>query len=239
MAQLSRSNESSFPVVSFVTKGFSTIARPFLELGEAIIHSVIPEEGDENDTDFDEEAAAAALDDRLSLEGTLYHRKGKSTGRTPWKRRRVILDFENGGSLSIFQLPKKDPSKVIRKMYTKIHRSLSINGGTNLEGDSQDLLIYLSCEIPWTVKDVDDSSSFLVEIPTDNHTFMVLPGIQNKPDADVESLAASFDGENSEGGTLTLQVTNTTRQSLTHDFETARKKEEACEILFPVSAKGE
>jgi len=237
MAQLSRSNESSFPVVSFVTKGFSTIARPFLELGEAIIHSVIPEEGDENDTDFDEEAAAAALDDRLSLEGTLYHRKGKSTGRTPWKRRRVILDFENGGSLSIFQLPKKDPSKVIRKMYTKIHRSLSINGGTNLEGDSQDLLIYLSCEIPWTVKDVDDSSSFLVEIPTDNHTFMVLPGIQNKPDADVESLAASFDGENSEGGTLTLQVTNTTRQSLTHDFETARKKKKPVRFYFQCPRK--
>ena len=249
MAQHS-SNSDTSPALSLVAKGFTSLARPFLDLGGAIIHTIIPEEGNDFETGFDERAVEAGFDDRLSLEGTLYHRKGKSTGRTPWKRRLVVLDFEHGGSLSVFQIPKNDPTKMIKQMYTKIHRSLSISGGNfKREGQTRDLIIHLPSDVPWTVKDVNDSSSFLVEIPTNNRRLMESLGVH----CDVESLVDSYDADqsddHSDDGSATLKsdlhdsmtlqssMSHSTSLSLANDFETARKKRKPVRFYFQCPRK--
>jgi C2 domain len=242
MAEQTRHNEPSFPVLNFVAKGFSSITRPFVDLGGAIIHTVIPEESNENENAFDEAAVAAALDDKLSLEGTLYHRKGKSTGRTPWKKRLVILDFERGGSLSVFKLPKKQPSRAMKPMYTKIHRSLSASGGALLRGDANgDLILHLPCEMRWRVKDVNDAASFLVEVSTHDRKLLTDLGINT---GDMDSGVDSYDEDQSDDGDrsddgdhpdyishLSSPMT-TTQQSLVMDFETAMKKKKPVRFYF-------
>lgn len=218
------------------------MTRPFVDLGGAIIHTVIPEETNEIDNSFDEAAAAAALDDKLSLEGTLYHRKGKSTGRTPWKKRLVILDFERGGSLSVFKLQKNQTSKARKSMYTKIHRSLSAGGGAFLRAISNcDLVLHLPCEMRWVVKDVNDAASFLVEVSTQDRTLLADLGIKA---GDIDSGMDIHDEDQSDDGGLSddgdhldyvshlSSPMTTTQQSLLMDFQTAVKKKKPIRFYF-------
>jgi len=121
---------------------------------------------EEIDMDPSEQNARDILeDDPHSLEGILWHRKGNSNLPT-WKRRYVKLNLLDGGSLAVFRFPHKKPYHHVREMYSRLHRQ-----GSNLNESGDRLLcLYVPAEVPWMVRDVsNDSSMFLVEIPTDGN----------------------------------------------------------------------
>eukprot|EP00542_Grammatophora_oceanica_P012079 CAMPEP_0194028418 /NCGR_PEP_ID=MMETSP0009_2-20130614/2385_1 /TAXON_ID=210454 /ORGANISM="Grammatophora oceanica, Strain CCMP 410" /LENGTH=1176 /DNA_ID=CAMNT_0038667807 /DNA_START=154 /DNA_END=3684 /DNA_ORIENTATION=+ len=158
--------------VSLVSTGVKTVSRPIKAVGDAIIYNIVPTQGPK-EVGADE---GDLLDERLSLEGHLFVRKGKSTGNTAWKWRAVCLDFDNGGSITVYRLPKhvrKKTTKVFRNMYSQIHRAKSIGKALG-ETESREAVLHFGASIPWFVKDVNDASCFVIEVPTTDPRVMML-----------------------------------------------------------------
>jgi hypothetical protein len=137
----------------------------------------------------------------MTLEGTLYYKKGGKGKRKPfpWKRRYVVLDMADGGSVACFRVKDKSRKNMLRQMYTKLNRDRSEMTVGEPSGEKEVCLysechgmackkrvmeealtfslspLYLSVppEIPWTVKDVYmDSRMFCIEIPTTDDTIL-------------------------------------------------------------------
>lgn len=133
-----------------------------------------------------------------SLEGTLFHRKGRSA-MTSWKRRYVVLDLTDGGSLSCFQFTSKKhyPTRMLRKMYTKVRRGDSSHGHRK-EDSHKTLCLHIPSNVNWVVRDIEnDPASFVVEIPVSSQNGSPLRGVlhtdndEHTNDED-DSLAMSF-----------------------------------------------
>lgn len=116
--------------------------------------------------------------DPVSLEGELLSRKGRSSGHVSllWKRRFVILDLMDGGSIAVYKDPPEHLPKgharsttVLRTVYSKLHRSLSMTpqAGWHSKSTEDDFYLLFPAHVPWVVKDQDnDDSTFVIEIPT-------------------------------------------------------------------------
>ena len=131
--------------------------------------------------------------DPMTLEGTLYYRKGGRGKKVfAWKRLYVVLDMADGGSVSCFKI-KKDDTNMLRKMYTSLNRGM----GNGSDGDApagapsrqEDVVLYFPTDINWIVKDVQhDSKCFAIEIPT---TEDAQENDQEEEDDDDEASAVS------------------------------------------------
>ena len=122
-----------------------------------------------------------SLEQPLSLEGSLFCRRGRgSAGPTCllWKKRFVFLNFLDGGSVTVYKETPEGASFLSRRhnpdqtalqttVYTKLHRRLS--GSVNmmpLQNVRSKVDIHIPAQLPWIVKDVEnDSSSFVIELP--------------------------------------------------------------------------
>ena len=149
------------------SRAASFVTKPIVKMGEAVFgpelfHSDEPGSGNHSQDDEEDD------EDRMSLEGSLYFRKGKAQGGSGWKRRLIMLDFEHGGTLSCYKVTKDEPAKVIRNMYSKLHRHLSVGRNLGMLEVDKNLRIFLPADVPWVAKDVEhDPSTFVVEVPTD------------------------------------------------------------------------
>jgi hypothetical protein len=138
----------------------TALTKPILKIGEIF---TIPE----NET-REEEEQDVIEDSRMSIEGTLYHRKGRSH---KWKRRLVVLKFESGGTFECYNVD--NPSNLLKDMYSQLHRSSNVGKSLRETGDSQSLTLLLKQDMPWVVRDIEnDPSQFVVEIPTHDERFM-------------------------------------------------------------------
>ena len=59
----------------------------------------------------------------MTLEGTLYYKKGGRGRPFKWKRRFVRLDMADGGSISCFKAKDEGAKKMLRQMYTTLNLS--------------------------------------------------------------------------------------------------------------------
>jgi len=116
--------------------------------------------------------------DPVSLEGQLQVRKGRSSGHSSWvwKRRFVIFNFENGGSVSIYReddskhaTTAQHPTSVLRTVYSRLqHRSHS-RPSRDASKANGNLVSFINSDLPWIAKDVEkDPTTFVVEISTAN-----------------------------------------------------------------------
>jgi hypothetical protein len=145
-----------------ISKVGSVIAKPIVRIGEMF---TIQENEDEEGSGAAAQAEQIA-DNRLSLEGTLYCRKGSTKS---WRRRLVVLKFDDGGSLECYKMANQEgPKKVLKDMYSQLHRQSSV-GSTRLQTRWQTLRIVLRPDMPWVVRDIEnDQSAFVIEIPTED-----------------------------------------------------------------------
>jgi C2 domain len=105
----------------------------------------------------------------VCLEGILHTRKG---GTWTWKRRFVLFNFLDGGSVAVYKIfpgasSNRDvnlhPTSVLRTVYSRFQRSRSV------QFEAGELEISLSPDLPWIAKDVEnDPSTFVLEIPTND-----------------------------------------------------------------------
>lgn len=142
----------------------------------------------ESSNSVDIPASTTTDSEPVSLEGELLCRKGRSTGHSSllWKRHFVLLDLTYGGSIAIYKEPPEHSgrdeqhakSTVLRTVYSKLHRSLSMTPPerTGPQGQwptkSMEDMFYMviPAHLPWVVKDMqNDSSAFVIEIPTGKH----------------------------------------------------------------------
>ena len=172
-----------------LTKTAQFITKPIVKIGETVLPNLLffPSADALEHSSYYGSANSARGDDddgidpnRMSLEGTLYFRNGKAQGGGAfWKKRLIMLDFEDGGSLACYKVTFKDKAnkdkknkgptpQLLQDMYSKLHRSVSV-GKNIVDVPDRNLRVFLPAEVPWVAKDVDgDSSTFLIEVPTDN-----------------------------------------------------------------------
>ena len=111
----------------------------------------------------------------ISLEGTLYCRKGRASGSYSslrWKRRFVFLDLVDGGSITIYRdPPNSDPYTSGNKQTaprTASRLESLVSQTKSIDDDSlSNIEMFIPAELSWVAKDVENNtSSFVVEIPT-------------------------------------------------------------------------
>jgi hypothetical protein len=112
--------ESSEGLVGFLSKKvIPMLMRPVIKLKEVVLPS-------EKEKGVIDTTMLSTEDDSepMTLEGTLYYKKGGKGKRKPfpWKRRYVVLDMADGGSISCFRVKDKFRKNMLRQMYTKINR---------------------------------------------------------------------------------------------------------------------
>ena len=169
------------------------LTRPMIKLKEVVLPSAKEREASHSTEDGSEP---------MALEGTLHYKKGGKGNRKPfpWKRRYVVLDMADGGSIACFRVKDKSRKNMLRQMYTKLNRDSSemTVGAPSRENEvclysechgvtckksvmegaltsSSLSLLYSSVppDIPWIVKDVCmDSRMFCIEIPTTDDTIL-------------------------------------------------------------------
>ena len=158
--------------LSAMMKVGGILTNPIVRIGHGIGHGInygireiftITEEQQQDHDDYDE--AAPEEDHRLSLEGTLWCRKG---GTSTWKRRLVVLKFEHEGSFECYKMTQEGPKQIIKDVYSQLHRK-SMVGSSIRQTESQILQLVLGRDTPWVAKDLTyDHSTFVIEIPTDD-----------------------------------------------------------------------
>mmetsp|Transcript_18701 Transcript_18701/g.27673 ORF Transcript_18701/g.27673 Transcript_18701/m.27673 type:complete len:1202 (-) Transcript_18701:122-3727(-) len=232
---------------ALISKMGTALTKPLLRMGEIF---TIPE----HDTENNDVANDNAVDNqftRMSIEGTLYQRKGRSY---KWKRRIVVLKFENGGSFECYGVNKESPSQMLKEMYSQLHRQSSVGSALRNTTDPRQLMLLLRTDMPWIVRDIqNDPSCFVVEIPTfdpkviqdlthDSEPFMpqgsfdssdnsreVRTNFEQYPFYEDEESFDSF-----EEGTMTLS----TRAKLEKDFKSARSHKRPLRLYFKCPRQG-
>jgi hypothetical protein len=112
--------ELSEGLVGFLSKKVvPMMVRPLIKLKEVVMPS-------EKEKEASNSTMLATEDESepMTLEGTLSYKKGGKGNRKPfpWKRRYVVLDMADGGSVSCFRVKDKSRKNMLRQMYTKLNR---------------------------------------------------------------------------------------------------------------------
>jgi len=150
-------------VVSIMNKAASSIpgviSRPVAKLKDSLFSSDHGQEGPKQSVEDDKEP--------MTLEGTLYYKKGGRGRPLKWKRRFVRLDMADGGSISCFKAKDEGAKKMLQQMYTTLKMDSdgrSEKGGPTRE---EDVCLRFPVDLPWVVKDLYyDSRMFAIEVPT-------------------------------------------------------------------------
>lgn len=245
---------------ALVIKLGGILTKPIMKLSQGIgqgIGEIFNVQDDDNDHgDENDEVAAPDEDFRMSLEGTLWCRKGKTK---IWKRRLVVLKFEQEGIFECYKVLKEGPSRMLKDVYSQLHRQASV-GSIIRNSGSQTLQLLLGRDTPWIARDIpNDPSTFVIEIPTDNLQVLnslildssqqaFLGSLQTEsfdegPDGDIttgidqsthsEEMAASL-GDMSERPNMTLS----SRTKLERDFKSAQKKQVPLRLYFNCPRSG-
>lgn len=246
MEGFGRDGHDANPFV-LISKMGTALTKPLMQrMGEIF---TIPEHDTENN-----DGNTNVVDNQFTLlEGTLDSRKGRSY---KWKRRIVILKFENGGSFECYSV-KESPSQMLKEMMSsRLHRQASVINETTLRdtADPRQLVLLLRTDMPWIVRDIqNDPSCFVVEIPTEDP--MVIQDLTHDsepimPQGSFESTdiaresrstfehGSAFHDEESfdsfEEGTMTLS----SRAKLEKDFKSARSHQRPLRLYFRCPRQG-
>lgn len=165
------------------------LTRPMARLKDGLMFS-----SEEKEAPLSKMRSTEDGSENLTLEGTLYYRKGGKGNRKPfpWKRRYVILDMVDGGSISCFKIKDKYRRNMLRQMYTKLNRDSSemIVGAPSRDNE---LCLYIPPDIPWIVRDVCmDARMFCIEIPTTDDTMLHFPANEQEEDDDGSESSVSI-----------------------------------------------
>lgn len=154
---------------AFLVKVGGMLTKPIVKVGQGIGQGIgeIFNLQDSDDQDLSDKSADGVPEEdlRMSLEGTLWCRKGRTHA---WKPRLVVLKFENDGSFECYKVSNEGPSKLLKDVYSQLHRQASV-GSIIRQTGSQKLQLRLGRDTPWVARDIaNDPSIFVIEIPTDD-----------------------------------------------------------------------
>ena len=237
------------------------MTKPIIKIGQGIGQGIgeifnLREDDNQHGDENDQASAAPEADFRMSLEGTLWCRKGKTKG---WKRRLIVLKLEHEGIFECYKVSKEGPSQILKDVYSQLHRQASV-GSTIRHSGSQTLQLRLGRHTPWIARDIpNDPSTFVIEIPTDN--LQVLSSLVY--DADQHAFLGSmhtdsfdevFDGDFNTVGDQTTHsaemdcspldvsdrpnMTLSSKTKLERDFKSAQKKQVPLRLYFNCPRSG-
>ncbi|KAI2511283.1 Protein kinase C conserved region 2 [Fragilaria crotonensis] len=250
---------------ALVVKLGGIVAKPIIKLSQGIgqgigeIFNLQDDDnhhGDEHDGDEHDEVAAPEEDCRMSLEGTLWCRKGKTKS---WKRRLVVLKLEQEGIFECYKVLNYGRSRMLKDVYSQLHRQASV-GSIIRDSGSQTLQLLLGRDTPWIARDIpNDPSTFVIEIPTDNLQVLnslIFEGSQQAflGSIQTESFDEGPDGDITTGDDQATQsaqmdaslldisdrpnMTLSSRTKLERDFKSAQKKQVPLRLYFNCPRSG-
>ena len=165
------------------------ITHPIKRLKDGLLHS-----GDKQE---DQMQPAKDVTEPMTLEGMMYYKKGGRGRPFKWKRRYVVLDMADGGSVSCFRT--KDKGAKAKEMLRQMATSLNLDSDAKKDKPArdEDVCLLFPNDLPWVVKDLYyDSRMFAIEVPTTTESIDEVL-LQQEDDEEDDYEEERFDTESS------------------------------------------